>query len=50
MKKIEFKEHIKASPKVVYETMLGLNDIATYEQWTAKFNPTLPPIAASMPD
>ena len=40
MKKIEFKEHIKASPKIVYETMLGLDDITTYEQWTAKFNPT----------
>ncbi len=40
MKKIEFKEHIKASSKTVYETMLGLNDISTYEQWTAEFNPT----------
>ncbi|WP_250436625.1 SRPBCC domain-containing protein [Hanstruepera flava] len=40
MKKIEFKEHIKASCKTVYETMLGLNDITTYEQWTAEFNPT----------
>lgn len=40
MKKIEFKEQIKASKKTVYETMLGLNDITTYEQWTAEFNPT----------
>ncbi len=40
MKKIEFKEHIKASSRIVYETMLGLNNIATYEQWTAEFNPT----------
>ena len=40
MKKIEFKEQIKASTKKVYETMLGLNDKATYEQWTAEFNPT----------
>lgn len=40
MKKIEFKEQIKASVKKVYETMLGLNDKATYEQWTAEFNPT----------
>lgn len=40
MKKIEFIEQIKASSKLVYETMLGLNDITTYEQWTAEFNPT----------
>lgn len=40
MKKITFKTQIKAPAKRVYETMLGLNDIATYEQWTAEFNPT----------
>lgn len=40
MKKIEFKENIKASAKTVYETLLGLNDKSTYEQWTAIFNPT----------
>ncbi len=31
---------IKASPQRVYETMLGLKDIGTYEAWTAIFNPT----------
>lgn len=40
MKKIGFKENIKASAKTVYETLLGLNDKSTYEQWTAIFNPT----------
>lgn len=40
MKKIEFKERINASSKKVYETMLGLKNKATYENWTAEFNPT----------
>ena len=40
MKKIEFKEHINASSKKVYETMLGLNNKNTYENWTAEFNVT----------
>lgn len=40
MKKITFEETIKAPSKLVYETMLGLNDISTYERWTAEFNPT----------
>lgn len=40
MKKITFKTQIKAPAQKVYETMLGLNNIATYEQWTAEFNPT----------
>ena len=40
MKKIEFKEQIKASAQKVYDCMLGLSDISTYEQWTAEFNPT----------
>lgn len=40
MQKLEFNEQIKASSKRVYETMLGLNDINTYQQWTAEFNPT----------
>ena len=40
MKKIQFKKAINASAKTVYETMLGLKDIRTYEHWTAEFNPT----------
>ena len=40
MKKITFKAQINASSKEVYETMLGLNNKNTYEQWTAIFNPT----------
>lgn len=40
MKKIQFKKDIKASAEKVYQTMLGLRDIQTYEQWTAEFNPT----------
>jgi len=40
MKKIQFKKDINAPAKTVYETMLGLKDIKTYEQWTAEFNPT----------
>lgn len=40
MQKLQFNKQIKASSKKVYETMLGLNDINTYEQWTAEFNPT----------
>lgn len=40
MKKITFKAQINASSKKVYETMLGLNNKNTYEQWTAVFNPT----------
>lgn len=40
MKKITFTAQIKAPAQKVYEAMLGLNDITTYEQWTAEFNPT----------
>jgi len=40
MQKLQFKKEIKASAQKVYETMLGLNDKATYEYWTATFNPT----------
>ena len=29
-----------APAEKVYRTMLGLDDIRTYEQWTAEFNPT----------
>lgn len=40
MKKIQFKENIKASAEKVYKTMLGLENKETYEQWTSEFNPT----------
>lgn len=40
MKKIQFQIDIKASAEKVYRKMLGLDDIKTYEQWTAEFNPT----------
>lgn len=40
MKKVQFKQVIHASAEKVYNTMLGLDTIETYEQWTSAFNPT----------
>lgn len=40
MQKLQFRKEVKASAQKVYETMLGLKDKATYEYWTAAFNPT----------
>ena len=40
MKKIEYKRGINASAETVYNTMLGIGNIETYEQWTSEFNPT----------
>jgi hypothetical protein len=40
MKKLQFNIEIKAAPQKVYETMLGLKDKSTYENWTSAFNPT----------
>ena len=40
MQKLQFKKEINASAQKVYETMLGLNNKATYEYWVATFNPT----------
>lgn len=40
MQKLQFKKEINASAQKVYETMLGLQNKATYEYWTATFNPT----------
>lgn len=40
MKKLKYQTSINASAKKVYNVMLGLDDIKTYEQWTAEFNPT----------
>lgn len=40
MQKLQFKKEVNSSPQKLYETMLGLNNKATYEYWTATFNPT----------
>ncbi|RIV73757.1 SRPBCC family protein [Flagellimonas aequoris] len=40
MKKVQYKKDIKASAEKVYNTMLGMDTIETYEQWTSEFNPT----------
>lgn len=40
MKKLQYKIDINAPVEKVYNTMLGLEEISTYEQWTAEFNPT----------
>ena len=40
MKKQPFKIRINAPAETVYDKMLGLTEKSTYEQWTAKFNPT----------
>lgn len=40
MKKLQLKKDINASAEKVYNTMLGISNIETYEQWTAEFNPT----------
>ncbi|HEY0262129.1 MAG TPA: hypothetical protein VGB95_03825 [Chitinophagales bacterium] len=37
---LKYQIDIKASAEKVYRSMLGLDDIKTYEQWTALFNPT----------
>jgi hypothetical protein len=40
MEKIQFTVHINAPVSKVYDTMLGISNKATYEQWTSLFNPT----------
>jgi hypothetical protein len=40
MQKLQFKTLIQAPAQTVYESMLGLLDKATYQQWTSAFNPT----------
>lgn len=40
MIKLNFHITINASSAKVYDTMLGLSNKSTYEQWTALFNPT----------
>jgi hypothetical protein len=40
MKKLKFTVSINVTTKKVMDTMLGISDKSTYEQWTALFNPT----------
>lgn len=40
MKKATFNINIDAPADKVYDAMLGISNKATYEQWTAPFNPT----------
>jgi hypothetical protein len=40
MKNLQFQKDINASAEKVYNTMLGINNLETYQQWTAEFNPT----------
>ncbi|MDP2301676.1 MAG: SRPBCC domain-containing protein [Ignavibacteria bacterium] len=40
MKKLQYKIEINAPAEKVYNTMLGINNIETYQQWTAVFNPS----------
>lgn len=40
MKKLHYKTTIEAPASKVYDIMLGISNIATYEAWTAAFNPT----------
>lgn len=38
--KQQYRKDINAPAQRVYRTMLGLDNISTYEQWTAQFHPT----------
>lgn len=40
MKKLQFETDINAPVSRVYNVMLGLDKIITYQQWTSIFNPT----------
>lgn len=40
MKKHQYKIEINAPASKVFNTMLGIDNIKTYEQWTFEFNPT----------
>jgi len=40
MKKLQFIVRINASVNTVFDSMLGISNKSTYEQWTALFNPT----------
>jgi hypothetical protein len=40
MKKLHFSITIQAPANKVFDLMLGISDISTYEKWVALFNPT----------
>ncbi|MGG7034759.1 MAG: SRPBCC domain-containing protein [Flavobacterium sp.] len=40
MKKLQFKAEFNAATAKVYNIMLGIDNIETYNQWTSEFNPT----------
>ncbi|MEN9949798.1 MAG: hypothetical protein RLY85_550, partial [Bacteroidota bacterium] len=40
MTKLQFTVNINVPLNKVYDTMLGISNKASYEQWTALFNPT----------
>ncbi len=40
MKKLQLSQVIKAPASKVFDTMLGISNKKTYEQWTTVFNPT----------
>lgn len=40
MKKLQYQISIQAPVSKVYDSMLGLTNKSSYEQWTAMFNPT----------
>lgn len=40
MKTLRYQKDINATAEKVYNTMLGLDNMETYNQWTAEFNPT----------
>ena len=40
MKKLTYQIEIKSPSTIVFDKMLGLTDIKSYESWTAPFNPT----------
>ena len=40
MQKLHFTTDIQAPAEKLYKAMLGLNDIESYKEWTAAFNPT----------
>lgn len=40
MKKLQFKVSINSPVKKIYDSMLGITNKSTYEQWTSLFNPT----------
>lgn len=40
MKKLQYQIEINAPASVVYNKMLGIDNIETYQQWTEAFNPT----------